>query len=1028
MILNFIKNKITFLWLLIVAWFVLWTISLNSIPKESSPAIDLPIFIINSALPWANPTKVETDVTNKLEKEFKSISGVKKIESVSNFNFSTVIITFNDNKNLTDAKLELTETINKINLPTSATKPTFRQVSPDDSPVYSLSVTGNYLSKEIYAKVKKLEDNLKTISWVSSVNVIWKPDKNINIYLDEKKINQFWVNIWLVKNILSNSFINTSIWKKDIEWHLYNYEVQTYEANLDRLTEQIKDTNLINVNWQTIKVKDVANVYVEENSKIEKSFIVKNNEAVNSISFDIKVSPGNDVEKIIKQVLAFSEDFKKENPDLQIYETSSRLTKIQDVFNTFFSNFWQSWTIILVILFLFIWARMSLWVTIAFPLVYMITFVCLQLLGYSFNNVVSFSLVLTLWIMVDNLIVITEWIVNELKEKPGIDFWEAVKNTFKKYSFSIIAWTATTIAMFAPLYFMLSWTIWKFIAPLSITIIVTLSVSILVAIFLLPIILRKVLKKWSNNSEVTYFWKKLEQVSNFFWNITKKFLKNKFTAFLTVIGFWWIFITTMWLVSLWIIKTDFMPPTDMENIWINIEYPSGFSNENNQNETNKIFKDISNYIEKDFKWYVDYYYVNIWNIYSLSMAASSITADNQAYINIKLVDSEKRKIKSYDMTEKLQNFLNNEVKQKYPNINEIYTVSSWSMSWWKSVWFSILWNNLNEISNYIEKILPEVEKIPWVYNLTTNLNFTNWKIKYFLDLNEANRNWTSIENMVLLLSSIKNSNYQPNWIPLKNFSEFWDDDVSMVLYTNYEWNIEDLKIWKNFGSRSTKERKLEAELKNISHLNSKIQIFIEADKKSTIALSAITERIDKIIEKNPLPNGLEFKYNSNISDQAQSQADLWVAFWAGIALMFLVLVFQFNSVKLSLIVLTSTILSLIWVIIFLAIFELPLSFPAQLWLFWVIWVWINNSILFTDLFSTKEQKNIREDLANTIKERFSAIFLTTFTTISWLITLAVKDELWWSLAVAFIGWLTINVAIVLIYLPAFFFLITKQKK
>jgi|GEM_PF-3056949 hypothetical protein len=44
-----------------------------------------------------------------------------------------------------------------------------------------------------------------------------------------------------------------------------------------------------------------------------------------------------------------------------------------------------------------------------------------------------------------------------------------------------------------------------------------------------------------------------------------------------------------------------MPPTDMENIWINIEYPSGFSNENNQNETNKIFKDISNYIEKDFK-------------------------------------------------------------------------------------------------------------------------------------------------------------------------------------------------------------------------------------------------------------------------------------------------------------------------------------------------------------------------------------------------------------------------------------------
>ena len=249
----------------------------------------------------------------------------------------------------------------------------------------------------------------------------------------------------------------------------------------------------------------------------------------------------------------------------------------------------------------------------------------------------------------------------------------------------------------------------------------------------------------------------------------------------------------------------------------------------------------------------------------------------------------------------------------------------------------------------------------------------------------------------------------------------------MTLFTNYKWNIEDLKVWENFISQISKEKDLETELKNIQHLDTKLQISLEADKSSDIALWAITTKIDEIIKENPLPENLSFKYNSNISDQKKSTWDLWAALWVWVLLMFLILVWQFNSIWISLIVLTSTLLSVIWIVAFLWMFGLSFSFPAQLWIFWVIWVWVNNAILFTDLFNTKKQKDLKKDLSDTITQRFPAIFLTTFTTIAWLVTLAIKDELWWSLAIAFMWWLAVNVFITLIYLPAFFLLVTKPK-
>jgi len=104
----------------------------------------------------------------------------------------------------------------------------------------------------------------------------------------------------------------------------------------------------------------------------------------------------------------------------------------------------------------------------------------------------------------------------------------------------------------------------------------------------------------------------------------------------------------------------------------------------------------------------------------------------------------------------------------------------------------------------------------------------------------------------------------------------------------------------------------------------------------------------------------------------------------------------------------------------LLIFNIPFGFAAQLGIFGLIWVWVNDAILLIERYKElkKSWKNKNEILVKTVLSRLLPVFLTTLTTVLWLLTLAVKDELWGSLALSFMWGLLIWTFIILIYIPA----------
>ena len=377
MLVEIIKKRLTFFWLLIYLGFIIWIASFLSIPKEENPSVELPMFVVNTINYWGSPETIEKQITNKLEDEIKSISWIKKIESVSNFNYSTIIATFNDNKEISEAKGDLKDVIDEVSpeFPANTTASVVKQISPNDTPIYSFWVSADATSKTIYDKAESLEDDIKSLEWVSEIIITGEPTEKISVYLDYEKINQFWINISQVYNVLANIFVNQPVDKKDIWWNLYSYEILTFSKNKENLLQQLQNTDIVNIDSRSIKLSDIAEVYFEEKSERQKSYIKWEKGILNTVSFDVKVTPGADIEKIIENIKISIEDWKSQHGDFEVFETYSKSKDIDNMYGTFVSNFRQTGLTIMVILFLFIGVRISLWVTIAFPLVYFITFI-----------------------------------------------------------------------------------------------------------------------------------------------------------------------------------------------------------------------------------------------------------------------------------------------------------------------------------------------------------------------------------------------------------------------------------------------------------------------------------------------------------------------------------------------------------------------------------------------------------------------------------------------------------------------------
>lgn len=243
----------------------------------------------------------------------------------------------------------------------------------------------------------------------------------------------------------------------------------------------------------------------------------------------------------------------------------------------------------------------------------------------------------------------------------------------------------------------------------------------------------------------------------------------------------------------------------------------------------------------------------------------------------------------------------------------------------------------------------------------------------------------------------------------------------MRAFIDYTGNIDMIKIGNVYFDQLVEKTTLLPELKTIAKEDGDKVIKIEADKLSDAPLSVVTAKIDEILKSNPFPKGLKYKPGADIEDQQNSGKDLGTAMIVGLLLMVLVLVFEFNSFRYPFIILHSVLLTFGGSIIALFLAGQPFGFVAQLGIFGVMGVGVNDSIVLLEKMRELVKKNPDIDLHEAFKiaiaERFTPILMTTATTIIGLATLT-TDEFFRGLAFTFMGGIIMAIFISLLYVPA----------
>lgn len=147
--------------------------ALFTITKEATPTVNVPYYNITTLYPGADPKTIDEQVTDKLDKKFKTISLVKKITSSSSYNVSSITIEFYTNKKDVDAVNDIKAAIDQTvsSLPSDVKTPVTRKVDITGLPIYQFALAGPYSSDILYQKAKTLEDDIKSIPGVSDVNV-----------------------------------------------------------------------------------------------------------------------------------------------------------------------------------------------------------------------------------------------------------------------------------------------------------------------------------------------------------------------------------------------------------------------------------------------------------------------------------------------------------------------------------------------------------------------------------------------------------------------------------------------------------------------------------------------------------------------------------------------------------------------------------------------------------------------------------------------------------------------------------------
>lgn len=465
---------------------LLGVVSYNNLPKENFPEIAVPTIYVGTLNPGTSPEHMEEEVTRPIEKQLKSIKGYKEIKSNSIQDYSVVIVEFETNVDLKEAKREVKEAVDKAkaDLPTDLPQdPNVQDINLSEIPIMFINVYGELDDDTKKKYAEQLQDEIEGLQEIRRVDLVGGNEKEIQIDVDLAKMEANGIAFGDIQNAIAQRDVIISGGAVELDQMDFAIQISGKFESVD----QIGNLILRNSRGAPVYLKDIAKV--QKADKDTESYARLDGSGVMTLNV-IKKAGENLIsasEKIHDVVHVFEEErIRKDDRGAISFNISgdqSQLTKnmVADLTNTIVMGF----LLVTVVLMFFMGVRDSMFVGLSVPLSSLIAFAVLPWIGFTLNLVVLFTFIFALGIVVDNAIVVIEN-TYRIYNSEKLSIIETAKKAAGEVIIPVFSGTLTTMAPFLPLAF---WEgiIGEFMFFLPITIMITLVASLLVAYVINPV-------------------------------------------------------------------------------------------------------------------------------------------------------------------------------------------------------------------------------------------------------------------------------------------------------------------------------------------------------------------------------------------------------------------------------------------------------------------------------------------------------------------------------------------------------------
>ena len=545
-------------------------IGYNSLGVREYPSVDNPIISVSCSYPGANADVIENQITEPLEQNINGIPGIRSLSSTSSQGSSRITVEFELSVDLETAANDVRDKVSRAQryLPRDCDPPTVSKADADATPILMVTIGSDKRSLLEISEIADLtvKEQLQTIPDVSSVEIWGEKKYSMRLWIDPVKMAGYGITPMDVKNAVDKE--NVELPSGSIEGNTMELSIRT--LGLMHTADEFNNLIIKEDNNRIIRFSDIGRAELE--ARDLKSYMKMN--GVPMIGIVVIPQPGANHIDIADEVYRRMETMKKDLPDDVTYQYSFDNTKfIRASINEVKSTVYEAFILVIIIIFLFLrdW-RVTLVPCIVIPVSLIGAFFVMYLAGFSINVLSMLAIVLSVGLVVDDAIVMTENIY--LRIERGMSPKEAGIEGSKEIFFAVISTTITLVAVFFPIVFM-EGTTGRLFREFSIVVSGSVIISSFAALTFTPMLATKLLKR---RKEKNWLYRKTEPffegLNNGYSNLLNTFLQKRSWA-------WGITIVTLaGIFYLWnAIPSEMAPLEDRSRITIRTTGPEGVTYE-----------------------------------------------------------------------------------------------------------------------------------------------------------------------------------------------------------------------------------------------------------------------------------------------------------------------------------------------------------------------------------------------------------------------------------------------------------------